>query len=224
MIIFSAHLNPLCPFLFSTQRSLSFLPFTHLRETALFSCPSLKPSLRAPGHTCLWSPPPASRGAGPCPTPGRTLRRRDPCSSRQTLPSRLRSAPTPKPPRAGSARWASAPLSLVQLDLFLRAADLSPRSCLPWGVQAGQACSGPQGARGPRPAGGAPPPPGLRTRPAASLTAAARARRQTKADNDPSAAPARAARTTTPRRLRVSLSGGWAAPRRPRLPRALWET
>ena len=99
VIIFSAHLNPLCPFLFSTQRSLSFLPFTRLRETALFSCPSLKPSLRAPGHTCLWSPPPASRGAGPCPTPGRALRRRDPCSSRQTLPSRLRSAPTPKPPR-----------------------------------------------------------------------------------------------------------------------------
>ena len=72
--------------------------------------------------------PPASPGAGPSRTPGPASRQTGPCSSRKTLchspPQRF---PHPDPRRT------SAPRSPVQLDLFLRAADLSPRSWPLWG-------------------------------------------------------------------------------------------
>lgn len=90
-------------------------------------------------------------------------------------------------------------------------------------LQAGQACSGTRGGGGRRrrPEGGALPCLGVLTQPAASLTTAAHARRQTKAGTEPLGTPARVDRTTTPRRLRARPS---PVPWRPRLPRALWET
>lgn len=228
MIIFSAHLNPLCPFLFSTQRSLSFLPFTHLRETALSPVRLLKPSPRAPGHTCLWSPPPASRGAGPCSTPGRAVRRRDPCSYRQTLHSRLRSAPTRKPPGRPCALGLSTPFSgpagpfpAGRRPLPSQLAALGSPS---WpGLLKAAGGSGTAACRrGPASLG--------RTDPAGGLTHRSGARPQTDKGRQRALRSAGASgqdynSQEAPREPERGWGGGgWAAPRRPRLPRVLWET
>lgn len=162
--------------------------------------------------------PPASPGAGPSRTPGPALRQTGPCSSRQTLPfpASAISPPGPAPDLSTQLSGPARPFLAGRRPLASQLASLGR-------LQAGQACSGTRGGGGRRrrPEGGALPCLGVLTQPAASLTTAARARRQTKAGTEPLGTPARVDRTTTPRRLRASPSPVlW----RPRLPRALWET
>lgn len=93
----STHLNPVCPFPFSTQRGLSFLPFTHPRETPLSPVQLLK----ALGHTWLWPPRPQLQVPGLPHTP--------PCGAAEgpplvrtgsTLPPQAPPTPRSRAPRA----------------------------------------------------------------------------------------------------------------------------
>ncbi|KAL0615773.1 UPF0764 protein C16orf89 [Plecturocebus cupreus] len=143
-------------------------------------------------------------------------------SADAVLPPRAPDPPCSPEPRHPALR-STGPCSADRRPLRSQPAFLGSRALQAWSlprrplVQLGHT-EGP----GRRPDGAAPPHPGALTRPAASLTAAARAGRQTKAGAEPAAAPAPAPadRTTTPRSLRANPPAGGRGPRQPRLPKS----
>lgn len=215
VIIFPAHRDSLCPFPFPHSEEF-VLSFTQPRD-CISRLHLLKPSPRAQRHTCPWSLPRLQvRGLPALPGP--------PCGrGAPAPPDRLSAIPASAISPPGPAPDLSTPLSGPARPFLAGRRPLASQLASLGRLQAGQACSGTRGGGGRRrrPEGGALPRLGVLTQPAASLTTAARARRQTKAGTEPLGTPARADRTTTPRRLRASPS---PVPWRPRLPRALWET
>lgn len=175
VMIFSTSLNPIRAFFHSPPGMAC--PFSHLPSLERLHVPCLlKPSPQARGTPAYGHPLPCLHGAGPSTCPDLwSCGRRGLCSSGPTLPPASGAQACP-------ACWTSAPRSPGQLDPSLPAADRSPRGWPPSATgparpAQGRGGGGARSARERRHAGMAPTRLGALTRPAASLTTAARARR-----------------------------------------------